>query len=192
MSLFKNKSMSFVKFRNHKCGAFIYCLARFELWNSKSVVGLQWIGACIYMSNLQKELNQLVASWSVLYMKLHNFHWYVKGSAFFTLHLKFEELYNEASEHLDHIAERILALNGQPIATLKEHLEISEIKEAVGSETAEQMVKTLIQDFETVMSNLKAGMSEAANNHDRMTEDLLNSIYQSLEKHVWMLKAFLG
>ncbi|MFJ8262559.1 Dps family protein [Rummeliibacillus sp. NPDC094406] len=144
------------------------------------------------MSNLQKELNQLVASWSVLYMKLHNFHWYVKGPAFFTLHLKFEELYNEASLHLDNIAERILALNGQPVATLKEHLEISEIKEAVGSETAEQMVKTIIQDFETVMRNLKIGMTEATNEQDDMTVDLLNSIYQSLEKHVWMLKAFLG
>ncbi|WP_397539716.1 Dps family protein [Rummeliibacillus pycnus] len=144
------------------------------------------------MSNLQKELNQLVASWSVLYMKLHNFHWYVKGPSFFTLHLKFEELYNEASMHLDNIAERILALNGQPIATLKEHLEISEIKEAVGSETAEQMVKTLIQDFETMMKNLKNGMSEAANENDDMTEDLLNSINQSLEKHVWMLKAFIS
>ncbi|MGG0656596.1 Dps family protein [Rummeliibacillus pycnus] len=144
------------------------------------------------MSNLQKELNQLVASWSVLYVKLHNFHWYVKGTSFFTLHEKFEELYNEAAVNLDEIAERILALGGQPVATLKEYLEISEIKEAVGSETAEQMVKTLIQDFETMMKNLKNGMSEAANENDDTTEDLLNSINQSLEKHVWMLKAFIS
>ncbi|MGX9135674.1 Dps family protein [Rummeliibacillus sp. JY-2-4R] len=144
------------------------------------------------MSNLQQELNQLVSSWSVMYMKLHNFHWYVKGPTFFTLHAKFEELYNEATQHLDDIAERLLALDGQPVATLKEHLEISEIKEAQGSETAEQMVKTLIQDFEVLMKRLKSGMTEAANENDDMTEDLLNSIYQSLEKHTWMLKAFLG
>ncbi len=144
------------------------------------------------MSNLQQELNQLVSSWSVLYTKLHNFHWYVKGPSFFTLHVKFEELYNEAAQHLDDIAERLLALDGQPVATLKEHLEISEIQEAQGSETAEQMVKTIVQDFEVVMKRLKSGMAEAANDHDDMTEDLLNSIYQSLEKHTWMLKAFLG
>ncbi len=144
------------------------------------------------MSNLQQELNQLVSSWSVLYIKLHNFHWYVKGPSFFTLHVKFEELYNEASQHLDDIAERLLALDGQPVATLKEHLEISEIQEAQGSETAEQMVKTIIQDFETIMKRLKSGMAEAAKDQDDMTEDLLNSIYQSLEKHTWMLKAFLG
>lgn len=144
------------------------------------------------MSELQLQLNQLVASWSVLYTKLHNFHWSVKGPSFFTLHEKFEELYNEASSHLDDIAERILALGGQPVATLKEHLEISEIKEVAGSETAEQMVKILIQDFEIMMKNLKKGMSEAANENDDMTEDLLNSINQSLEKHVWMLKAFVS
>ncbi|EFU83065.1 Dps family protein [Staphylococcus lugdunensis M23590] len=52
------------------------------------------------MANQQdvvKELNQQVANWTVAYTKLHNFHWYVKGPNFFSLHVKFEELYNEAS-----------------------------------------------------------------------------------------------
>lgn len=47
------------------------------------------------MSNQQdvvKELNQQVANWTVAYTKLHNFHWYVKGPNFFSLHVKFEEL----------------------------------------------------------------------------------------------------
>ena len=33
-----------------------------------------------------KELNQQVANWTVAYTKLHNFHWYVKGPNFFSLH----------------------------------------------------------------------------------------------------------
>ena len=36
-----------------------------------------------------KELNQQVANWTVAYTKLHNFHWYVKGPNFFSLHEKF-------------------------------------------------------------------------------------------------------
>ena len=28
---------------------------------------------------------------------LHRYHWYVKGPLFFTLHAKFEELYDEAA-----------------------------------------------------------------------------------------------
>ncbi|MGE7921570.1 Dps family protein [Viridibacillus arvi] len=144
------------------------------------------------MSALQNELNQLVASWSVLYTKLHNYHWYVKGPSFFTLHEKFEELYNEAATHLDEIAERILTLGGQPVATLKEHLEISNVKEATGNESTNEMVEVVISDFEIVMKSLKSGMVEAAKEEDDMTEDLLNATYQSLDKHVWMLKAFLG
>ena len=57
-----------------------------------------------------KELNQQVANWTVAYTKLHNFHWYVKGPNFFSLHEKFEELYNEASQYVDDLAERILAI----------------------------------------------------------------------------------
>ena len=55
-------------------------------------------------------LNKQVADWSVLFTKLHNFHWYVKGPQFFTLHEKFEELYTESATHIDEIAERILAI----------------------------------------------------------------------------------
>lgn len=40
---------------------------------------------------LQEVVNRQIAGWSVLYTKLHNFHWYVQGPHFFTLHAKFEE-----------------------------------------------------------------------------------------------------
>lgn len=141
---------------------------------------------------LNKELNKQVATWSVMYTKLHNYHWYVKGPAFFTLHAKFEELYNEATLHMDEIAERLLTLGGKPTATLKEHLELSVVKEATGKESTEQMVATIVKDFDTIMKSLKKGMDEAAKDEDDMTEDLLNAVYQSIEKHQWMLNAFLG
>lgn len=141
---------------------------------------------------LDKQLNGLVATWSVLYTKLHNYHWYVSGPSFFTLHTKFEELYNEVTLNLDDLAERILSKGGKPVATLKEHLEISIVKEASGNETAEEMVNELITDFKAVMDALSNGMELAAEAGDDRTEDLLNAHYQSLEKHTWMLSAFLG
>ncbi|MGE6488080.1 Dps family protein [Paenisporosarcina sp. NPDC076898] len=141
---------------------------------------------------LNKELNKQVATWSVMYAKLHNFHWYVKGPQFFTLHAKFEELYNEATLHMDEIAERLLTLGGQPVATLKEHLELSDVTEATGKESDKQMVETVVKDFDKIMKSLKKGMDEAAKDEDDMTEDLLNAVYQSIEKHQWMLNAFLG
>jgi len=34
---------------------------------------------------LIEQLNDLVATWSVLYTKLHNYHWYVNGPSFLPL-----------------------------------------------------------------------------------------------------------
>lgn len=141
--------------------------------------------------DLNKELNKLVATWSVLYTKLHNYHWYVTGNAFFTLHAKFEELYNEVTLNFDDTAERILSKGGEPVATLKEYLELSYVEEATGKETADEMVATTICDFEKQMQAINNTMQLAAEEGDDRTEDMLNAMYQSLEKHTWMLKAFL-
>jgi starvation-inducible DNA-binding protein len=147
----------------------------------------------IFMTTTLTDIvNQQIANWSVLYIKLHNYHWFVKGSQFFTLHTKFEELYNEAALHIDELAERLLALGGAPVATMKECLEKSSVKEATGKETAEEMVGTLVSDFETMIQELKKGMQVADEVGDETTGDMLLGIHQSLEKHVWMLKSFLG
>jgi len=137
-------------------------------------------------------LNKQVANWSVLYMKFHNYHWYVKGEQFFTLHAKFEEFYNEAGIHVDELAERLLAIGGNPVATMKECLELASVKEASGTETAQEMVQTIINDFSMIIGELKEGMNLADEKHDETTSDMLLSIHTSLEKHVWMLTAFLG
>jgi starvation-inducible DNA-binding protein len=137
-------------------------------------------------------LNKQISNWSVLYTKLHNYHWYVKGGQFFTLHVKFEEFYNEAGLHVDELAERLLAIGGKPAATMKEYLEISSIKEATGNETADEMVQSVINDFSIIIGELKEGMSYAGEMNDETTGDMLLAIHSGLEKHVWMLTAFLG
>lgn len=143
-------------------------------------------------TELIKELNKQVSTWSVMYTKLHNYHWYVKGKQFFTLHAKFEELYDEATLHMDEIAERVLTLGGEPTATMKQHLSDAVVTEATGNENAEKMVSTIVEDFDSIMKSLKNGMKLSGDVGDFMTEDLLNAIYQSVEKHQWMLNAFLG
>lgn len=137
-------------------------------------------------------LNKQVANWSVLYMKMHNYHWFVKGKDFFTLHQKFEELYTEAGTTLDALAERVLAVKGKPVATMKEHLSMSSIQEAKGDEKQDQMVKTTVADFRTIIGELAKGIQAAETEGDSSTADMLTGIQTSLEKHVWMLEAFMG
>ncbi|HZG14371.1 MAG TPA: Dps family protein [Candidatus Bathyarchaeia archaeon] len=143
-------------------------------------------------SALMDTVNKQIANWTILYVKLHNFHWYVKGPQFFTLHTKFEELYTEASLHIDELAERLLALGGQPVATMRGCLERASVKEAQGNETAEKMVDITVQDFGIMIQELKEGMKLAEEVDDETTGDMLLAIHSSLEKHVWMLQSFLG
>lgn len=137
-------------------------------------------------------VNQQVANWTVLYTKIHNYHWYVKGRHFFTLHVKFEELYNEAGIIIDEFAERILALDGKPVATLKECLEMSTIKEAKGNEKEDDMVSQLHDDFSKIVDELQEGIEIAEKEEDAATADMLTGVKKSLRKHMWMFKAYLG
>ena len=137
-------------------------------------------------------LNRQVANCTVLYMKLHNYHWFVAGQQFFTLHDKFEELYNEISGHLDALAERLLMIGGRPVGDLKGSLELASIREASGNESPDEMVRTIIQDFKTMIEELGQGMNAAEKQGDEATADLLLGMRSSLEKHSWMLKSFVG
>lgn len=137
-------------------------------------------------------LNKQLANWNVLFVKLHNFHWYVKGEQFFTLHAKFEELYGEAAQYVDDLAERILAVQGTPLATMKDYLATATVTEAKGGETAQQMVQAIADDFTKLIGELQAGMEIAQANNDESTSDMLLGIHTSLEKHVWMLRSFLA
>ncbi|NQX48465.1 DNA starvation/stationary phase protection protein [Paenibacillus tritici] len=143
-------------------------------------------------SSLEQVLNRQVANLNVLYVKVHNYHWYVKGEQFFALHVKFEELYDDITLKMDEVAERLLSIKGSPAATMKEYLEIATIQEATGKEDARGMVQALIEDFATVAEELTEGIELAEENSDQPTADLFIKIRADLEKNQWMLRSFLG
>ena len=138
------------------------------------------------------ELNKLGANLTVLYTKLHSFHWYVKGRSFYTLHEVFENYYNYTTESLDEVAERLLAIGGRPVSTLKGALEIATIKEATEKETTKEMVAAVFHDFELLINDLTHLMSVAEEEGDQGTSDLALGLKTQLEKNVWMLRAYLA
>ncbi|EIJ79907.1 MrgA [Bacillus methanolicus PB1] len=142
--------------------------------------------------NLHSALNLQIANWNVLYNKLHRFHWYVKGPLFFTLHEKFEELYEEAAAVIDKVAERLLAIGGEPIATMKEYINTATLNETNGEKTANEMVQSLIQDYKQVKNDLKQLIKLAEENDDDVTVDLATGLMEKLDTHIWMLTAYLG
>lgn len=139
------------------------------------------------MEKLYQVLNKQVANFSVLFTKLHHFHWYVTGPQFYPLHEKFEAFYDEVNELYDAFAERILMIGGQPISNLKGYLAITSLKEASGMEKAEDMLKHILDDFKLVAVELKEALAVSQELGDEVTADLIIGTLASFEKHIWML-----
>lgn len=138
-------------------------------------------------------LNDLLANYHIHYQKLRGCHWNIKGQNFFTLHVKFEELYNNAVITIDELAERILTLGKPPISTFADYIKISKIKEinTIGlKDTA--MVKALVEDMATLISLEREIMEISEEAGDDGTNDMINKFMQFKEKNTWMLRSFIN
>lgn len=73
-------------------------------------------------------LNDYLANYHIHYQKLRGCHWNVKGQNFFTLHIKFEELYTNAQLTIDEIAERVLTLGKPPHSRFSDYIKNQQLK----------------------------------------------------------------
>jgi len=143
--------------------------------------------------DLLNKLNEYLANQQIMYIKLHNLHWYVKGRSFFTLHAKLEELYNQTAQIMDDVAERLLALGGSPVASLKKALEISSVKELEDAPiSSDDTIKSLISDVEYWIRDTKEIVKLAEDDDDGATADQFNGYLAEYQKLLWMLNAYIS
>ena len=136
-------------------------------------------------------LSKFLADTYTLYLKTHNFHWNVVGPMFQTLHLMFEQHYNDLWLAVDLIAERIRALGSLAPGTYSEFAKLSSIKEEKGDLKAEAMIRSLIEGHEAVIRTARIVFSMADKAQDQVTMDLLTQRMQVHEKTAWMLRSLL-
>ncbi len=135
-------------------------------------------------------LNVLLADYHMYYQKLRNFHWNITGPHFFELHLKFEELYEDAKLKIDEIAERILTLRAKPFSNYSSYLNHSNIKESETNLVDHEMVSAILEDHETLLDQLKKVTEKAEDAKDDGTLDITGTYIGELEKTSWMLNAW--
>ena len=137
-------------------------------------------------------LSRLLADTYSLYLKTHNYHWNVTGPMFNTLHLMFEEQYNELWIAVDLIAERIRSLGAFAPGSYSAFAELSSIPEADGVPSAEEMLADLVAGHEAVTRTARSvfPLADAAN--DESTADVITQRLQVHEKTAWMLRSILG
>ena len=127
-----------------------------------------------------------------IYLKTHNFHWNVTGPQFNTLHQMFEEQYTELAEAIDEIAERIRALGVQAPGSYAQFSELTSIEEETGTPSAEEMIKQLVTDLETVIRTARQVLPIADEANDEPSADLLTQRMQIHEKTAWMLRSMVS
>lgn len=142
------------------------------------------------MNKLQALLNKEVANLAVFFTKLHHFHWYVTGKEFFTLHQKFEELYDEVNELYDAFAERLIMIGGKPASSMKAYLELSIIRESDEMDP-NKMVLEVVEDLKIMALEIKELTRLAQDEGDEQTADLAISTVSSFDKHNWMFQVYL-
>jgi len=141
---------------------------------------------------LANNLNTLLANYQMHYQNLRGLHWNIKGKNFFELHLKFEELYNDAQIKVDLIAERILTLEAQPLHTFKDYIEISEIKEAKNISNDEKAIKIIVNSFSIILKMERDILNLSAKLNDEGTNSMTSDFITEQEKTMWMLKSWLA
>ncbi|MFC7357417.1 Dps family protein [Jejudonia soesokkakensis] len=142
------------------------------------------------VTNTAKELNVLLADYHIYYQKLRNFHWNIVGRHFFDLHVKFEEMYDDAKLKIDEIAERILTLRFQPVSNFSEYLKNSNLSESPSEIKDLEMVKLLLKDHGSILKQMRTVIEKADDAGDEGTIDLMGGYIADLEKTSWMLDAW--
>lgn len=136
-------------------------------------------------------LNQLLSNYFVMYVKLHRYHWFIQGRHFFQLHQTFEDMYKQFASELDEIAERILMIEGKPLAVMSKFLKEASLEEATADDKENEIIAQLLNDYSQLIKEIReTGLPAAQEQKDEPTADLLINLQKQLEKYCWMLRAY--
>jgi starvation-inducible DNA-binding protein len=142
------------------------------------------------MENVISLLNQIQADAQALYVKVHNYHWNVKGMYFYAIHNKTEEIYNHLATVYDDMAERAIQLGGKAVLTMDAIKNLTKIKEESGeSFDGVYVLKSIIDDYKYLKDQFKALAEAAGEADDSTTVAMAEDEIALLEKEIWMLSA---
>jgi len=137
-------------------------------------------------------LGDLLANYSVFYQNARGYHWNIKGSQFFELHVKFEELYNDLFVKIDEVAERMLTLGKAPAHQFSTYLRQSEIRESTEVLNGNTAVSEVLNALKTLLLKQRGILSLAGEVEDEGTTALMSDYIREQEKTIWMYSAYLA
>lgn len=143
-------------------------------------------------AKLEKLLNARLADALDLEAATKQAHWNVKGPNFIALHELFDEVHTNIEEHVDTIAERIVALGGTALGTVQTAARSSSLEPypeniSEGIEHLQALSDRLAQFGKKV----RAAIDESDDIGDADSADLFTGVSRDVDKYLWFLEAHL-
>ncbi|MBO0723015.1 MAG: DNA starvation/stationary phase protection protein [Blastocatellia bacterium] len=142
---------------------------------------------------MTEQLNQLLADTMTLRDLYKKSHWQVAGPTFYQLHLLYDKHYEEQSELVDSIAERIQLLGGVSLAMAPDIAETTQIERPPrGREEVPVQLSRLLDAHQIIISEVREMARRASELGDDGTNDLIVSdVLRTNELQVWFLSEHL-
>ena len=140
--------------------------------------------------NLNRLMNQSLASAIDLQMQMKHAHWNVKGPSFIALHELFDKAHEEVEGHVDTIAERIVQFGGIARGTVRNSAATTELADypaAISEGLAH--VEAVTRALSTFGSGIRNMISEANSLEDAGTADIFTEISRGIDKMLWFVEA---
>ena len=138
-------------------------------------------------------MNQLIADTITLRDMYKKHHWQVAGPTFYQLHLLYDKHFNEQSELVDTVAERIQSLGGISLAMAHDVAETTLIPRLPrGRQPVPVQLARLLHAHEIILLESRTMAKLAAAAGDDGTNDLLVSdVIRTNEMQVWFISEHL-
>lgn len=143
---------------------------------------------------MTEQLNQLLADTITLRDLYKKSHWQVAGPTFYQLHLLYDKHYEEQSELVDQIAERIQLLGGISIAMAHDIAETTRIERPPrGREEVPVQISRLLDAHQIIIGACRKLAKRAQQIGDDGTNDLVVSdVLRTNELQQWFINEHLA
>jgi len=141
---------------------------------------------------IEKLLNERLADALDLESAAKQAHWNVRGAHFISQHELFDQVHDNLEEHVDALAERITALGGTALGTIRAAARGSSLAPyPENTSSGTEHIAALADRLADFGRKVRAGIAASAKLDDAGTSDLLTGISRDVDKYLWFLEAHL-
>lgn len=137
-----------------------------------------------------ERLNTYLATLTDLYSQTKFAHWNVRGVHFYQLHLLFDRIAEMVEKHIDPLAERITALGGVALGTVRMAASNSHLEEFPTQPSDNLHYVTALADRVARAANeIRGGIDESDEADDLVTSDMLIGVVTDLDEALYFLES---